>query len=118
MFEGQTKPITELIKTDTNNRKFNVYKSFNCNLDVCNNVTNEDVVKIISVGNNYQIQGVGVGQTTLIIYDELSGNLDKVTVTVSEGSNNVHSLILDYNYDNIVDSTQVITEGSAYGKIS
>ena len=117
MFEGQTKPITELIKTDTNNRKFNVYKSFNCNLDVCNNVTNEDVVKIISVGNNYQIQGVGVGQTTLIIYDELSGYLDKVTVTVSEGSNNVHSLILDYNYDNIVDSTQVITEGSAYGNM-
>ena len=78
----ETKTIEDLILNDTHYRKLKVYSSFDCDLDVCNNITDETIITIPTEENGYTFKGLNGGITTLIIYDELSGYLDTVSITV------------------------------------
>ncbi len=89
---GEEKTITDLIKTESNHRYLEIYGSLNCNLDVCNSTTNENIITIPSESNNYKITGLKKGKTSLILYDKLSGYLGKVTITVVSEDGELDSL--------------------------
>ena len=112
---NEEKSITDLISNDTNYRDMHVYKSFECDLDICNNVTDETIISVPTEANGYKFKGLKSGVTTLIIYDKLSGYLDTVTIRVlAEGE---HILSLDYNYDSIVDNNHIVKENTTYGTL-
>ena len=81
---GETKSITDLIIKDSNHKILNVYSQFECDFDVCNNVTDDTVISIPTEQNEYQFTGLKIGNTKLIIYDEVSGYLDTVAINVVE----------------------------------
>ena len=112
---GEVKSITDLISNDTNYRDMHVYKSFECDLDVCNNVTDETIISVPTLENEYKFTGLKTGITTLIIYDKLSGYLDTVTITVL--NENDYVLGFDYNHDNLIGENRIITKNTEYGEL-
>ena len=112
---GEEKNIMNLISNDTNYRNLHVYKSFECDLDVCGNVTDETIVTAPTAANGYNFTGLKSGITSLIIYDELSGYLDKVRINVL--ASDEYILSLDYNYDDIIDSNHIIKTNATYGSL-
>ena len=116
---GETKSVEDLISKDTNYRRFKVYSNFMCDYDVCNNVTDETIISVPTESNNYTFTGLKTGNTKMIIYDELSGYLDTVTINVvnDDEFDLVHKLILDYNYESSVNEEIYVESGSAYGDL-
>jgi len=112
---GETKSINDLIIKDSNNKKLNVYSEFVCDLDLCNNVTDSTIISIPTLQNEYQFTGLKSGSTQLILYDEYSGYLDTVIINVMNGDD--YHLTLDYNYDNIIDDSYILTNGNTYGSL-
>ena len=90
---GQVKSIDDLISNDTNYRNLKVYSSFNCNLDLCDNTTDETVISVPTAENGYTFEGLKSGTTTLVLYDELSGYLDSVIINVL--NENQHAVTFD-----------------------
>ena len=111
---GETKTINDLISNDTGYRKLHVYTSCEFNSAVCSNETEETIITAPTEANNYSFTGLKSGVTTLILYDELSGYLDVVIITVL--NENEYILSLDYNYNNVV-SNSFITKNTAYGNL-
>lgn len=94
---GETKSISDLITKDSDNKKLNVYSEFLCDLDICNNVTDNTIISIPTLQNEYQFTGLKVGSTKLIIYDEISGYLDTVTINVIEENKEMINVCFDEN---------------------
>lgn len=112
---GETKTISDLISNDTGYHKLHLYTSFECDLDICDNVTDETIITAPTEANNYSFTGLKSGITSLIIYDELSGYLDTVTITVL--NENDYVLGFDYNHDNLIGENRIITKNTEYGEL-
>ena len=112
---GETKSVNDLIIKDSSNKKLNVYPEFVCELELCNNVTDSTIISIPTIQNEYQFTGLKSGSTKLILYDEYSGYIDAVTINVM-GEGDYH-LTLDYNYDDIIDNSYIVTKGNSYGSL-
>lgn len=112
---GETISINDLIENDTNYRKLNVYTTFECNYDFCNNATDETIISISNAQNEYTISGLKKGKTSLIFYDEISGYLNSVNITVLDEDE--YKLTLDSNYGNSSNSVISIKTGMAYGEL-
>ena len=111
---NETVDINNLISNDSNHKDYHVYSSFTCNLDLCNSVTDDTIITIPTEDNDYKFTGLKLGSTKLIIYDKTSGYLNTVNIEVIDNS---YRLILDYNYDDIIDDSLIVISGRQYGNL-
>ena len=107
----ETKSITDLISNNSGSSNLNVYKSYNCELDICNNVTDETIINY----NNNQFTGLKSGSTTLILSDPQIGYLDTVTIYVMD--NDDYILTFNNNYDNSYNNKRIIKKNTTYGSL-
>ena len=112
---NESKSISDLISNNKNHHKLSLYTSFNCNLSACNNNTDTKVVSLTKSGSDYTFKGLKQGSTTLILYDEVSGYLNTVNVTVI-GSDE-YKLTLNANYPNGVNEIRGIKTNDKYGTL-
>ncbi len=110
---NEEKNIIDLISKDTKYRKLKVYKSFNCNLDICNSITDETIISVPTEENGNKFKGLKSGSTTLIIYDELSGYLNTIVINVL--ASDEYKLFLEYNDESLINEVLKIKNNSPYG---
>ena len=110
---NESKTINDLIKNHSSHKIFNTYSSYECDYTFCNKETNDEIITIPSGENNYKMDGLSQGITSLIIYDEISGYFEPVSIYVL--GEDAYILSYDYNYDNIIVADKIVERGKAYG---